>query len=431
MALILLNDLAILSVLAAAQWFLWKRLVKDVSRKGGPWRRTGTVLMCLLAAATAGMLFAESAGVPFEVLRVVAQPGDLWLALLLYLTLALLLGELVRPLLRKGLARRAARAPAEGTSVSEALRGSSRAHEPTAEVVAAESAGQRPEGGGPEGETPGDEETKDASRRLFVARTVAIGATTVAAALTYDGAMAGDLPAQSSGGQGIQVSLPFTGMWRVENSPARRVPSHGTDMFGGRYAIDFVGVDDRHRTAGSRSWRTFFATEPPELFFAFGQPVLAPGSGTVVKVHDAEADHEGRRSQLALVPYTLGQGARARQGVGAVAGNYVIISLSESGTYVALAHFQAGSIRVSVGQKVAEGEHIGNCGNSGNSTQPHVHIQAMDSADLSVARGVPMQFRRFREWPSGPKETRVRERAMPGEGAVVEPLPSPSKTAGH
>ncbi len=243
--------------------------------------------------------------------------------------------------------------------------------------------------------------------------------------------MAAESPSRSSEPRGIEVSLPFTGLWRTENSPARRVPSHGTDLFGGRYAIDFTGVDERHRTAGSRSWRTFLATEPPEIFFAFGRLVLAPASGTVVAVHEGEPDHEGRRSQVALVPYALGQAARLRRGVAAMAGNHVIISLRESGTFVALAHFQAGSIRVSAGQSVVEGQHLGSCGNSGNSTQPHVHIQAMDSSDLSVARGVPMRFRRFREWPSGPKRARVRERAVPGERAVVEPLPVTSTAAGH
>lgn len=240
--------------------------------------------------------------------------------------------------------------------------------------------------------------------------------------MAYVGAMVGGTPAQNSTDHGIDLSLPFTGLWKVENSPARRVPSHGTDMFGGRYAIDFVGVDDRHRTAESHSWRTYLATEPPEIFFAFGRPILAPCDGTVVAVHDTEPDHEARRSQPALIPYALTQGARVRQGVSAVAGNYVILSLPETHVHVALVHFQKGSVRVSVGEEVAKGQHIANCGNSGNSTQPHVHVQAMDSADLSVARGVPMRFRRFREWPSGPAQELVRELGMPEERAVVEPL---------
>jgi hypothetical protein len=220
----------------------------------------------------------------------------------------------------------------------------------------------------------------------------------------------------------IELSLLFTGRWLARNSPARRVPSHGSDLFGERYAIDFIAVDERPRTAGHRDWRTLFATEPADRFFAFGRPILAPASGIVAEVHDGEPDHEGRRSQLALVPYALGQAARLRRGVGAVAGNYVTISLAQSGAFVALAHLQAGSIRVSVGQEVGEGEQIARCGNSGNSTQPHVHMQAMDSADLSIARGLPMTFRRFREWSAGAERFQVRERGMPAEGAVVEAL---------
>ncbi|MFE0588719.1 hypothetical protein [Micromonospora echinospora] len=96
-------------------------------------------------------------------------------------------------------------------------------------------------------------------------------------------------------------------------APARRIPSHGTDLFGERYAIDFVGVDERRRTADRRNWRTFLATEPPDRFFAYGRPILAPAAGTVVEAHDGEIDHAGRRSQLALVPYALGQAARVRQ----------------------------------------------------------------------------------------------------------------------
>jgi murein DD-endopeptidase MepM/ murein hydrolase activator NlpD len=78
---------------------------------------------------------------------------------------------------------------------------------------------------------------------------------------------------------------------------------------------------------------------------------------------------------------------------------------------------------------VAEGEQIAACGNSGNSTQPHLHLQVMDSADLAVARGVPMSFRRFRSWIDR-ASSQVVERGVPDEGAVVEPLPVPSPAAG-
>jgi hypothetical protein len=47
----------------------------------------------------------------------------------------------------------------------------------------------------------------------------------------------------------VLLDLPFTGLWLTRNSPAARVPSHGTDLFGTTYAIDFVASDLRRRTA--------------------------------------------------------------------------------------------------------------------------------------------------------------------------------------
>ncbi|MGO2541962.1 MAG: M23 family peptidase, partial [Specibacter sp.] len=104
----------------------------------------------------------------------------------------------------------------------------------------------------------------------------------------------------------VRLLLPFNGKWLAQNSPLRRVPSHGTELLAQSHAIDFVGVDDAHRSAPLRDWRTMLATEPPERFFAFGRPILAPGDAVVVENHDGEEDHPARRSQLALVPYMLG-----------------------------------------------------------------------------------------------------------------------------
>ncbi|WP_454048916.1 M23 family metallopeptidase [Cellulomonas sp. Marseille-Q8402] len=218
----------------------------------------------------------------------------------------------------------------------------------------------------------------------------------------------------------VVLDLPFDGLWRVENSPASRVPSHGTHLLGSTYAIDFVGVDDRGRSATSTGWRAVLATEPPEAFVAFGRPVLAPLAGTVVAVHDGEPDHAARRSPLTLVPYALGQAARLRRGVGAVAGNHVVVARTEGDAVVAVVHLRAGSVRVAVGQRVRAGEQIAECGSSGNSTQPHLHLQAMDVADLAVARGVPVLFRAYRERVRGPAAPVLRREAVPPEGAVVE-----------
>jgi hypothetical protein len=221
----------------------------------------------------------------------------------------------------------------------------------------------------------------------------------------------------------VLLSLPFTGLWLAQNSPARRVPSHGVDLFGERYAIDFIGVDARRRTADRRDWRTFLATEPPTRFYAFGRPILAPGDGLVVAAHDGEADHVARRSSPALLPYALGQAGRVRRGVPSIAGNHVVIALRGGAGFVALVHLRAGSLRVAPDAEVTSGQQIAECGNSGNSTQPHVHVQVMDSPDLSVAQGVPLAFRRYRERLVDGEQFEFRAAGIPAENAVVEPLP--------
>lgn len=191
----------------------------------------------------------------------------------------------------------------------------------------------------------------------------------------------------------VVLDLPFRGRWLARNSPARRVPSHGTDLFGVTYAIDFIAVDERGWPA-PRTWRTALAVEPPEAFRGFGAPILAPAAGTVVAVHDGEQDHSARRSQIMLVHYLLGQAGRARAGPAAVAGNHVVIALGRGGPFVLLAHLRRGTVRVAPGESVSPGQQLGECGNSGNSTQPHVHVQVTDSTDWPHARGLPMAFRR-------------------------------------
>lgn len=190
----------------------------------------------------------------------------------------------------------------------------------------------------------------------------------------------------------VVLELPFGGRWRTEMSPARRIPSHGTSAFGMSHAIDFVAIDERGRSA-SRSWRSALATEPPQIFIGFGADILAPIAGRVVRVHDGENDHVARRSQLTLVPYALGQAGRARRGHAALAGNHVVLELAPGGPVVLLAHLRRGSVRVAVGQRLRAGDIVGACGNSGNSTEPHVHLQVSDSMDWERARGVPLAFR--------------------------------------
>lgn len=190
----------------------------------------------------------------------------------------------------------------------------------------------------------------------------------------------------------VVLDLPFRDRWLVKNSPANRIPSHGTTAFGSSYAIDFVPVNERGRSA-RRSLRSIITSEPPEVFVGFGRPVIAPAAGIVVGVHDAELDHEARRSPLTLIPYMLTQRRRIRAGTAAIAGNHVVVALSPAGPYVLLAHLRRRSVAVSVGELVRVGQQIATCGNSGNSTEPHLHVQVSGSTDWSRANGVPLAFR--------------------------------------
>jgi hypothetical protein len=210
------------------------------------------------------------------------------------------------------------------------------------------------------------------------------------------------------------LRFPFRGLWVARNSPARRVPSHGTTLFGTTFAIDFIAVDERGRSAPP-SWRAMLATEPPENFTGFGAPVLAPASGIVVAVHDGEPDHAARRSPAALLQYAASQASRVRSGVFAIAGNHVVLALGDDGPFVLLAHLRRGSLRVDTGTAVAAGQQVAECGNSGNSTEPHVHLQVTDSLDWPNARGLPVAFRQPTSLSSNDGETWV-----PGESEVFD-----------
>jgi len=208
----------------------------------------------------------------------------------------------------------------------------------------------------------------------------------------------------------LVLELPFQGQWQARNSPARRVPSHGTHAFGVTYAIDFVAVNVDGRSA-PHSWRSKLWHEPPEVFLGFGAPILAPVAGVVVVAHDGERDHVARRSPFARVRYALGQARRVTAGIGAVAGNHAVIAVTPSGPFVALAHLRRGSLRVAAGDDVEVGEEVGECGNSGNSTEPHLHVQATDTIEWHMAAGLPIVFRRGGDTRSGqswvPEESEI------------------------
>jgi murein DD-endopeptidase MepM/ murein hydrolase activator NlpD len=91
---------------------------------------------------------------------------------------------------------------------------------------------------------------------------------------------------------------------------------------------------------------------------------------------------------------------------------------------VVLAHLRDESVQVRPGEEVTSGQPVAACGNSGNTTQLHVHVQVMDSPDLLAARGLPMAFRDYLAWPRGATEPQQVSQGIPGYRDRVEPVQS-------
>jgi predicted MPP superfamily phosphohydrolase len=93
--------LVAVAVLGGAHWYVWRRLVRDTTRAWGPARVTGTAVLIAGPVLMVAALAAERGGAPFWLQRVLGRPGFLWMALAIYLLLAVLAGEVLRPLLRR------------------------------------------------------------------------------------------------------------------------------------------------------------------------------------------------------------------------------------------------------------------------------------------------------------------------------------------
>lgn len=195
------------------------------------------------------------------------------------------------------------------------------------------------------------------------------------------------------------VGFPVTGRYRAINSPADRVPSHGMHAYGQTYAIDLLYAPD-----GDGDLEVVWSplTRPASDYPGFGRPVVAPVDGEVVRVYDRARDHRSRMSWPAIVyMLTVEAFVRELRGPKAILGNHVTIRVDDR-TYALVAHLRRGSATVRVGQRVWQGEQIGSLGNSGNSSEPHVHFQLMDHPNPLVAAGRPLTFESGVPGKSGP-----------------------------
>ncbi|HEY8547394.1 MAG TPA: M23 family metallopeptidase [Acidimicrobiales bacterium] len=202
----------------------------------------------------------------------------------------------------------------------------------------------------------------------------------------------------------LVVDLPLRGEWTVLQTPAHRIPSHGTDLFGQRYAYDLTRTDDR-RGGGhvhpASTLRWLLVGGRTRRCYAWGQPVHAALGGEVVVAVDDVPErrwiHVVREAWQALRNARAYATGRTPLDVRRLAGNHVIIRTTDDGrdAYAVYAHLAPGSVTVDTGQHVAVGDVVGRVGHTGNSTAPHLHFHVMDRADPTDARGIPCAFAHY------------------------------------
>jgi hypothetical protein len=147
-----------------------------------------------------------------------------------------------------------------------------------------------------------------------------------------------------------------------------------------------------------------------EHYYVYGRPVRAPADGTVHMVHDGEPER----------PIGHWQFVRT-------AGNHVVLEVAPS-EFLFIAHMQPGSITVAPGDRVMAGHVLGLVGNTGNSSEPHVHLHLQDTPTQYLGEGIPFLFHGYRVsgvemergMPLGGRERRSRLRPGAFTGEVVE-----------
>ena len=163
-----------------------------------------------------------------------------------------------------------------------------------------------------------------------------------------------------------KLRLPFLGEWYVFWGGRTLQENYHVIARDQRFAYDFLQMRQGVSHAGDG--------KANEQYYCFGQAILAPGAGTVVAAADSLPDNKpGTRDPSH--PF----------------GNHVIVSHG-NGEFSVLAHLQRGSVRVHGGQTLAAGDTLGLCGNSGNSSEPHLHFHLQNKVETGSSDGLPAFF---------------------------------------
>lgn len=180
--------------------------------------------------------------------------------------------------------------------------------------------------------------------------------------------------------------LPFKGEWAILNGGAGRVLSHSWGVPTQRYAYDFVVLNAAANTFEGDAMQ-------PQNYLCYGRGVVAAAPGTVVKAVDRWPDS-------AIQP-----DGGADENVGDIRGNYVVVRHAKR-LYSVYCHLQPGSVAVRPGQPVEAGGLLGKCGNSGHSSEPHLHFHLQDGKSFYASAGLPVVF------------AGARRRPIPGYGGI-------------
>lgn len=164
-----------------------------------------------------------------------------------------------------------------------------------------------------------------------------------------------------------KLSLPFKGEWTTVWGGDTKELNYHVESRAQKNAFDFLIKNET-----GKSYRT--DGEINEDYYAFGKELVAPCDGEVVLVVDGVKDNKPGELNPIYVP-----------------GNTVIIKTGNK-EYLFFAHFKQHSINVKQGQKVKQGELLGLCGNSGNSSEPHLHFHIQNVEDMNIATGVKCYF---------------------------------------
>lgn len=163
-----------------------------------------------------------------------------------------------------------------------------------------------------------------------------------------------------------ELRLPFEGEWTVVWGGREVVQNYHAAYADQRFAYDLLVVIDDATHVGDGTAN--------EDYHCFGLDVLAPAAGRVVAVADGMADNVPGETNTVQV-----------------LGNHVIIDHGEE-EYSFLAHLQMGSVAVEAGDPVEAGTVVGRCGNSGNSSEPHLHYHLQNSPEPLAGEGLPAFF---------------------------------------